>query len=68
MEFQGRGTEHIHLVLWCLLLANYVVVGRTGEPHMSKLVNLLEDLFGSRVDVQMGAGYLNYINGYATRC
>ena len=39
VEFQGRGTEHIHLALWCLLLPNYVVEGRTGEvtsPRSSK--------------------------------
>ena len=67
IEFQGRGTLHIHLAMWCILLANYVVKGRTGEVHLSKLVTILEEAFGARVDVQIGSGYLNYINGYTAK-
>ena len=34
---------------------------------MSTVVKRLEELFGACVDVQIGAGYLNYINGYTAK-
>ena len=33
IEFQGRGTEHMHVAIWALLRENYEIVGRTGEEH-----------------------------------
>mgnify|MGYP004341994191 CR=1 FL=1 len=35
--------------------------------HKSPLVTHLEDLFKCRIDVQLGNGWLNYINGYTTK-
>ena len=67
IEFQGRGTLHVHLAMWALTKSGYSIVGRTGEPHASVLVPRLESLFGGRVDIQIGNGYLNYINGYTAK-
>ena len=67
VEFQGRGTEHVHLAMWAELKPGKIYVGRTGEEHSSALVPMLEGLFGGRVDVQLGSGYLNYINGYTAK-
>ena len=67
IEFQGRDTEHCHLVMWAILKADYDIVGRTGELNNPELVRALEELFGARVDVQIGNGFLNYINGYAAK-
>ena len=69
IEFQGRGTEHVHLAMWAELKPSKTYVGRTGEAgaDTSCLVSKLEDLFGGRVDVQLGSGYLNYINGYTAK-
>ena len=64
VEFQGRGTLHIHLAMWALLFADYDIAGRSGSEVVSKLVTILEDVFGGRVDIQLGNGFLNYINGY----
>ena len=53
--------------MWALTKSGYSIVGRTGEPHASVLVPRLESLFGGRVDIQIGNGYLNYINGYTAK-
>jgi len=56
---------HIHIAIWAIALAGQSLEGRTGEYHSSTLVSFLEALFGGcRVDVQLGSGWLNYINGY----
>lgn len=70
IEFQGRGALHVHLALWCKVRLGVTIEGRTGTDHESQLVAHLEDLFGPRalaVDVQLGSGYLNYINGYTAK-
>ena len=67
VEFQGRGTLHVHLAIWAKLLLDHVIEGRTGTEHFSVLVPILEKMFGGRVDVQMGSGFLNYINGYTAK-
>ncbi len=56
IEFQGRGTEHIHLAMWARRRKGQAVVGRTGEPHASLVVPILERMFGARVDSQLGSG------------
>ena len=33
VEFQGRGTLHVHMAMWAALKKDYDVVGRTGESH-----------------------------------
>jgi hypothetical protein len=65
IEFQGRGTVHIHIALWAIAKAALELDGRTGDYETSPFVNFLSSLFGGcNVDVQKGCGWLNYINGY----
>ena len=66
IEFQGRGTVHIHIALWAIAKAGLQLEGRnTGDYDTSPFVNFLSSLFGGcKVDVQLGSGWLNYINGY----
>ena len=72
-EFQARGTLHIHVLLWADLKPGWTaddVTGRTGEKHNSKFVELLEELFHSRADVQCGDGHhnlLRYVAGYVSK-
>ena len=72
-EFQSRGTLHLHAVLWADLLPGRSagsLAGRTGTPHASAFVALLERLFRSRVDVQCGDGshnLLQYVAGYVSK-
>ena len=67
LEFQGRGTPHIHIAVWAIPRPGVKLAGRTGNAHESPLVTLLETLFNCRIDVQAGSGFLNYINGYTTK-
>ena len=65
IEFQGRGTVHIHIALWAIARVGLELEGRTGDYTTSPLVAFLSALFGGcKVDVQLGSGWLNYINGY----
>ena len=67
-EYQGRGTPHWHLAAWvvcCGLLA--WLQGRTGTRLVSAFVNFLSMLFCCEIDVQIGNGRLNYINGYVSK-
>ena len=64
VEFQGRGTLHIHVALWARLYDHKDLRGTTGKRHDSPLVRYLTDLGFESIDVQYGEGYLNYINGY----
>ena len=41
--------------------------GRSGTQVVSAFCNFLEKLFLCEVDVQIGNGRLNYINGYVTK-
>ena len=78
LEYQGRGTIHFHIALWCMpkfLPSHYV--GRTSatvRDRVEKNMQLtspfhayLDNLFKCRVDVQWVKGRLNYINGYTTK-
>ena len=66
IEFQSRCTIHFHIALWAILgMPKDRLIGRSGKIA-SELVKFLE-LFNSSVDVQVGSGYLNYINGYVTK-
>ena len=60
VEFQGRGTLHIHIALWVLLFAFKDLRGKTGDPQGSPLVEWLEEIGFKSVDVQYGDGFLNY--------
>jgi hypothetical protein len=67
IEFQSRCTIHFHIALWAILgMAKHRLEGRSGEV-VSELVTFLEDVFKCRIDVQIGTGFLNYINGYVTK-
>ncbi|CAE7285846.1 Usp17le [Symbiodinium sp. KB8] len=71
-EFQSRGTLHIHALLWADLLPGWQaedVNGRSGEKH-SAFLQLLEDVFKCRADVQAGDGshiLLRYVAGYVAK-
>jgi hypothetical protein len=69
IEFQGRGTVHVHIALWAIAKAGLELHGRnTGDYETSPFVNFLSSLFGGcKVDVQLGSGWLNYINGYVDK-
>ena len=67
VEFQGRGTLHVHLALWAIVAAGVDLRGRSGEAHSSPIIHYLERLGYGTVDVQYGEGFLNYINGYTAK-
>jgi len=67
-EYQGRGTPHWHMAAWVVpfgLLAH--LQGRTGTAVVSLFVKFLALLFRCEIDVQIGNGRLNYINGYVSK-
>ena len=72
-EFQSRGTLHLHAVLWADLLPGRSaesMTGRSGTDKKSPFVDLLEELFSSRADVQVGDGthnLLRYVAGYVSK-
>jgi len=68
-EFQGRGTLHLHIAIWCLPDAARPIASMIGRSRQqwSPLVELLEKLCHASIDVQEGSGHLNYINGYTTK-
>ena len=66
-EYQGRGTPHWHFAAWVVcfgLLAN--LAGRS-KKYISPFVRFLELVFRCEIDVQVGNGRLNYINGYVSK-
>ena len=64
-EYQGRGTPHWHIAVWVLSFGLLqALAGRTGSAVVSCFVRLLELLFCCDIDVQVGNGRLNYINGH----
>ena len=67
VEFQDRGTLHIHVALWALVQPGVDLRGTTGKQHDSSLIRWLESCGFQTVDVQYGSGFLNYINGYVTK-
>ena len=70
-EYQGRGTPHWHIAAWVVctgLLAD--LEGRIAngvKKGMSALVQFLNLVFDCDIDVQVGNGRLNYINGYVSK-
>ena len=67
VEFQGRGTLHLHIAAWAILKLGIDIVGTSDKGHNSRLIYLLESLGFKTVNVQVGAGGLNYINGYTSK-
>ena len=66
-EYQGRGTVHWHIAAWVICrTCLHVLVGRTGVQK-SDFVEFLEIVFQATIDVAVGNGRLNYINGYVSK-
>ena len=67
-EYQGRGTPHWHIAAWVVSMGCLAwLQGRTGTRVVSAFVNFLRMLFCCEIDVQIGNGRLNYINGYVSK-
>ena len=66
VEFQGRGTLHIHVIALAILQPGVRLIGRVVDDVWSPFVRLLHKLLKSNVDVAMGA-YHNYISGYISK-
>ncbi len=67
-EYQGRCTPHWHIAAWviaCGLLQ--ALSGRSGTAVVSRFMALLKAMFNCEIDVQIGNGRLNYINGYVSK-
>ena len=67
-EYQGRGTLHWHIAAWVISSGPLTALkGRTDTAVVSAFVKFLETLFHCKIDVQIGNGRLNYINGYIAK-
>jgi len=67
-EYQGRGTPHWHIAAWVVCYGILQrLKGRSGTAVVSAFVKLLEAFFHCQIDVQIGNGRLNYINGYVSK-
>ena len=67
-EYQGRDTPHWHIAAWILAMGIMKhLEGRTGTAVVSRFVKFLELVFKCDIDVQVGNGRLNYINGYVAK-
>ena len=67
-EYQRRGTPHWHIAAWVVCFGILSrLVGRTSLGIISPLVKFLGGLFHCEIDVQVGNGRLNYINGYLAK-
>lgn len=67
-EYQGRKTAHWHIAMWVTchgILQN--LAGRTNTGQVSPFVRFLQLVFRCDIDVQVGNGRLNYINGYISK-
>ena len=67
-EYQGLGTPHWHIAAWVVvpgLLSD--LEGRTGTKVVSAFVKFLFGMFQCEIDVQVGNGRINYINGYVSK-
>ena len=67
-EYQGRGTPRWHIAC-CVLCFGLLdrLKGRTGAAIISAFVKFLQLVFRAEIDVHVGSGRLNYINGYVAR-
>ena len=64
-EYQGRGTPHWHIAAWVVPMGIlHFLQGRTGTAIVSAFVRFVAAVFRCQVDVQIGNGRLNYINGF----
>ena len=51
VEFQGRGTLHIHVIAWAILQPGVKIDGRVVDNRWSPFVRLVHYVFKSNVDV-----------------
>ena len=65
-EYQGRGTPHWHIAAWVVARMLHLLAGWSGG-RKSEFVCFLEVVFQAQIDVQVGNGRLNYINGYIAK-
>ena len=67
-DYPGRGTPHWHIAAWIVCYGVMKLLqGRTGTAVVSAFVKFLELLFPCEIDVAIGNGRLNYINGYIAK-
>jgi len=67
VEFQQRGTLHLHLALWAFTYPHQDLRGNSKEKRFSPFIRMLCSYGFDHVDVQYGEGFLNYINGYTAK-
>ena len=67
IEFQERGTLHLHVALWALLYDHVDLRGNSQEGRWSDFIRVLSSYGFDHIDVQYGEGFLNYINGYTSK-
>jgi hypothetical protein len=67
-EYQGRLSPHWHIAAWVIAPGLiWLLQGRTGTAVVSAFVRFLSILLMAEIDVQVGNGRLNYINGYIAK-
>ena len=71
-EYQGRGTPHWHIAAWVVCFGLFKdLEGRINvaakKVCQSAFVRFLFAVFNCDIDVQVGNGRLNYINGYVSK-
>ena len=62
-ENQGRGTPHWHIAAWVVCFGLLSRLAGRSKKYISAFVKFLELLLRCEIDVQVGNGRLNYING-----
>ena len=68
VEFQGRGTLHFHIAFWALVKGDLRdFVHSPKRNRRSELGLYLHELLECDVDIRVGSGFLNYINGYVVK-
>jgi len=80
VEFQGRGTLHVHICVWASfkeehdlkdLTGKHIMQGKSNSNKRSPMVEKLESMFNASVDVQVddgtGIALLAYVTGYASK-
>ena len=68
MSIRAEGTPHWHIVCWVLCCGHPArLAGNTGKGCISVFVRFLQLVFHCEINVQIGNGRLNYINGYVAK-
>ncbi len=66
-EYQGRGTPHWHIAAWVVCFGHISLLAGRSHKIISSFAKFLELVFRCEIDVQVGNGRLNYINGYVSK-